>query len=83
MELKLKVFETFIKHLREIVISRESARNYKMLFLTTINIYFVIKGDQIKMRGHIWNKVFKNGPSKICGTKPLKMDQAKFVEDSL
>ena len=54
-----------------------------MLFLTTINIYFVIKGDQIKMRGHIWNKVFKNGPSKICGTQPLKMDQAKFVEDSL
>ena len=23
-------------------------------------------------RKHIWGKVFKNGPSKICGRQPLK-----------
>ena len=22
---------------------------------------------------HIWNKVFKNGPSEICGIQPLKI----------
>ena len=30
-----------------------------------------------------WNKVFKNGPSKTCGTKYSRMDQVKLVEGSL
>ena len=30
--------------------------------------------------GNIWNRVFKNGPGKICGRQPLKISQAYPVK---
>ena len=28
--------------------------------------------DKTSTTGNIWDKLFKNGPSKICGRQPLK-----------
>ena len=29
---------------------------------------------------HIWDKVFKNGPSKICGRQPLKKGYGLLID---
>ena len=35
--------------------------------------WFLIKNKSLsKLRDNIWDKVFKNGPSKICGRQPIK-----------
>ena len=44
-------------------------------FVSVIPIeYRIGKSDEVSARstGTKWDKVFKNGPSKICGRQPLK-----------
>ena len=31
-----------------------------------------LKLNGLIFEGNIWDKVFKNGPSKVCGRQPLK-----------
>ena len=45
----------------------------------TLHIFCMLA---ISIYMHIWGKVFKNGPSKICERQPL-MDQVKFVAEIL
>ena len=43
------------------------------------NEYIEVDIEKLRGTGHnIWDKVFKNGPSKICGRQPLK-NRALFI----
>ena len=45
--------------------------SHKKVYLKQI-IYVLVVNYFRKNLHHRWNKVFKNGPSKICGRQPLK-----------
>ena len=44
----------------------------KEIFTGKPNHIFAAHASQQWCRYHIWDKVRKNGPSKICGRQPLK-----------
>ena len=37
------------------------------------NVAHLYRGATVKIPVDIWDKVFKNRPSKICGRQPLKI----------
>ena len=54
--------------------------------LITVNRVIMIEINNLIFKCEtniIWNKVFKNGPSKICGRQPLKNLKFKFFKGCL
>ena len=48
-------------------------RSLQACFFSQDDVYLFMQGRLFStFRHNIWDKVFKNGPSKICGRQPLK-----------
>ena len=58
--------------IRSYVDNKASGRKNVIVLFTMHMSIRVSKEQRRKPRPIIWDKVFKNGPSKICGRQPLK-----------
>ena len=75
-------YKNFVVDLEKLI----KGQNYQICWHhQLIHSWFQLIIRDTFLSGIIWDKVFKNGPSKICGRQPLKnlKDSIKFFKGGL
>ena len=51
--------------------TEKSSTDNDCAYITTFNV-LIVSAPILSVASHIWDKVFKNGPNKICGRQSLR-----------